>query len=643
MCGIAGLWSFRPSSHKPLALVERMSTCLGHRGPDKQGTWASDDGQLALGHRRLAIIDLSEDGTQPMHSASGRYALVYNGEIYNYKDLRDRLETAGAAFKGHSDTEVFLMGVEMWGLERTLQDMRGMFAVALWDRRERQLHLVRDRLGKKPLYVGWCGGDLVFASELKAFHQHPEFKKQVNPQGQSAFTQYGYIPAPLTIFKDVWTLLPGHVLTLKQDRVAPGMELAARFQPYWDIAQVCRQSRNAPVTSEPQEMVREFDSLLRDCVAERMMASDVPIGAFLSGGLDSSAIVALMQTQADKPVKTYTIGFHETGFNEAEHAKDIAQHLGTDHHELYVTGADALAVVDKLPQMYDEPFADISAIPTYLVSKFAREGVTVALSGDGGDEMLGGYNRHSAAPRIWRKIKNLPLPLRKIAAQIILSQSPARLGKLKPNHPQFGESLHKVAGLLQQAGTEEIYQRLLSQIDQPETYLQAPVSQQIPLTDPANRIEGASFAEQMMFSDALHYLPNDILVKVDRASMAVALEARAPLLDSRVFEYVWRLPEEVKIRNGQGKWLLRQVLKQYVPEELFERPKQGFNIPVAAWLGGELRAWTEELLQVKALEEQGFKSAQIRSLWQAHKAGQVQHAGFLWAICQYQAWAKQWV
>lgn len=638
MCGITGFYAAdaaltRAEMH---VIGKNMAEAIAHRGPDSADLWQDPDVPLVVAHRRLAIIDLSADGAQPMASSSGRYIIVYNGEIYNYLSLKQELEDAGAAFKGRSDTEVMLAAIEHWGLNRAVQKFNGMFAFALWDRKDRELHFARDRVGKKPLYIGWAGKDLVFASELKALHAHPGFKPAINTAALTGFLQLGYTQAPHCIYKDVWQLPPGHRASLKLDSFQSGGNLASAMKPYWNAAEKLEDARRHMNRKSDEEIIGDFEDLLTACVAERLV-SDVPLGAFLSGGIDSSSVVALMQKINPAPIKTYAIGFEDAGYNEAPHARAVADHLGTDHHEHMCTGQDALDVIPMLAHMYDEPFADISAIPTYLVSKFARNDVTVALSGDGGDEMLGGYSRHIQGPQIWRKMKMMPRIFRSGISNVIQRVPVNALDSLNRRHPQIGVKLHKVASILSLDTQEEIYTRLtqkwpvppLQDFEEPEHGLPSP--------------DHLSFAEKMMFWDTVSYLPNDILTKVDRASMAVSLEARAPLLDSRIYEYAWSLPESMKIRGGNGKWLLQQVLKRHVPEELFKRPKQGFAMPVGNWLRGPLKDWAEDLLDEKALREDGLLDAgRIRKTWQAHLDGQGNHGEALWVVLMLRAWQKRW-
>ncbi|MCB1579758.1 MAG: asparagine synthase (glutamine-hydrolyzing) [Rhodospirillales bacterium] len=634
MCGITGFYTFKADRPRTELHVigKNMADALSHRGPDAGGLWQDPDLPLVLGHRRLSIIDLSEDGAQPMISASERYVTVFNGEIYNFRTLKKDLEKHGHTFKGRSDTEVILAAIEAWGLSLALQKLSGMFAFALWDRKDRTLSFARDRLGKKPLYIGWAGANLIFGSQLEALRTHPDFIPALNPEALQAFLTLGYVEAPLSIYEQIWQLPPGHRLTLDLTALRPGENLPAQMKPYWQASSALEQAKTRPNPLNENALIDEFESLLSQCVSDRMI-SDVPLGAFLSGGIDSSSIVALMQKHASQPVKTYAIGFEDAGYNEAPFAAKIAAHLGTDHHEHFCTQKDALDLIPRLPEIYDEPFADISAIPTLLVSRFARESVSVALSGDGGDEMLGGYSRHVQGPQIWKNMHKMPRILRIGLSNIITRMPVNSLDQLNRKHPQLGVKLHKVADILSLSSQEDIYRRLIGKGAQ--GYYQKELS--LPGVE-------LSFAEKMMFWDTTGYLPHDILTKVDRASMAYGLEARAPLLDTRIFDYVWSLPENIKIRGGQGKWLLRQVLKRHVPEKLFQRPKQGFNMPVGDWLRGDLRDWAESLLDEKHLREEGLLDVQkTRKLWQSHLGAQGAHGEALWCILMFQAWHKRWM
>jgi asparagine synthase (glutamine-hydrolysing) len=611
MCGLTGFYdrnASRPVSEQ-VTVVRAMTDSLRHRGPDSGATWHDTHAPMFLGHRRLSIQDLSDSGAQPMTSASGRYTLAYNGEIYNAPELRATLGVQGIVFRGSSDTEALLNAIESWGLNIALQKINGMFAFVLWDAETRQIHFARDRFGKKPLYIGWAGDTLLFASELKAFRAHPDFKPAVNKQALSLYMRYAAVPAPHCIYENVWSLLPASRLSLKAQSLQTEENLAARMEIYWHADKIATESHAHLFKGDENAAIDEFERLLTQATQDRLL-SDVPLGAFLSGGIDSSTIVALMQKNSSQPVKTYTIGFEEAGFDEAAYARQVASHLGTDHHEHYVTQKDALDLIPQLPEIYDEPFADISAIPTVLVSRFARKDVTVVLSGDGGDEILGGYNRHIKAPQLWSYLKYMPESL---------------VGSFLPHNSAMA---NKLRGLIGEKDASRAYNNLLSHWEEENDALDN-------IVHPA-----LSFAENMMLWDTQGYLPRSILTKVDRASMACSLEARAPLLDRRIFEYVWSLPLKYKIRGGKGKWLLRQVLQKHVPAELFERPKQGFSIPVSEWLRRDLRDWGQDLLENNV---ELIDIDQIRSVWAAHQSGQADHGTKLWTALMFLAWYKKWM
>jgi asparagine synthase (glutamine-hydrolysing) len=639
MCGITGFYSLDLSKSRAElhVLCQKMTSAIVHRGPDGGDIWQDPDHKIVFGHRRLSIIDLSPLGAQPMSSHSGRYVITYNGEFYNYPALQRELEALGIVFKGRSDTEIFLAAIEQWGLNRALQKVNGMFAFALWDRQLKQLHFARDRLGKKPLYIGWAGKSLIFGSELKALRAYPEFKPEINQAALAEYLQRGWLNAPHCIYKNVWMLKPAHRITLDIENQMPGAPLDQVMEPYWHPLEIAGRRRSGAHTKSEKQILDEFETLLENCVSDRMV-SDVPLGAFLSGGIDSSAIVALMQKSTNRPVKTYTIGFHESGFDEAVHAKKIAAHLGTDHHEHYLGAEQALEIIPRLPDMFDEPFADMSAIPTYLVSHFARRDVTVALSGDGGDEMLGGYARHLRGPQLARRMAMIPQGLRLPLAKAIQKIPTHIWDRLHPKHPQFGKRIHKASKIFLFEKQSDIYTQLLNVIDTPPILFPFKNDELPDLPD------NLDFAERMMLWDTLGYLPGDVLTKVDRASMACSLEARAPLLDPRIYEYAWSLPLNYKIRNGQGKWLLRQILARHVPRTLFERPKQGFSIPIGEWLRGPLNDWAETLLSEAALSDDGLLNVSaVRSLWTAHKAGRGNHTQALWTILMFQSWKHRWM
>jgi len=656
MCGIAGFWDsthhFRADDAG--AVLQRMTDAIRHRGPDDEGFFQDAAAGIALGHRRLSVIDLSPEGHQPMVSSSGRFVIVYNGEVYNHRALRQELVKLGAAFRGHSDTEVILAAIEQWGLDEALKRFIGMFAFALWDRRERALSLVRDRLGIKPLYYGWVGTRLVFASELKAVTAMPGFDNMIDRDALCLLLRHDYIAAPHSIYEGVRKLQPGTVLTLAASDMpkAPTDEslLAANTRAFWSARDVAIAGMADRLHQSDAEAVDELDRLLRDAVALRMEA-DVPLGAFLSGGIDSSLVVALMQVQFPRPVQTFSIGFREKGFDEAVHARAIAKHLGTDHHELYVTAQDALDVVPQLPGMFDEPFSDSSQIPTFLVAQMARRNVTVSLSGDGGDELFGGYRRYFAGRRIERSLGRVPIALQRGAARS-LSRHPgfyesmlAGVNACLPSGKKMRRPRAKVAVLarmLEAGSADERYRLMMSHHRNPSDVVLHGNEPSLQVGNPVVASDMDALIERMMFNDLVTYLPGDILAKVDRASMAVSLEARVPLLDHRVMEFSWRVPIEQKVRDGKGKWLLRQVLHRYVPESLMDRPKQGFGVPIGAWLRGPLRDWAETLLDERRLREQGyFEPGPVRQMLDRHLADRADEGPRLWDVLMFQAWLAE--
>jgi len=634
-----------------------MTDAIAQRGPDDSGAWVDAETGVALGHRRLSILDLSPQGHQPMTSPGGRYVIAFNGEIYNHRALRKELECSLSqpscvmeegvvSWRGHSDTEVMLAAFERWGVEGGLSRFNGMFAFALWDSRERVLHLARDRFGEKPLYYGWMGDTFLFGSELKAMKAHPAWRGEIDRGALAIYMRHAYIPAPYSIYSGIRKLLPAHVLSIP---LSAGNQETLLSRAYWSVKAIAEAGVRHPFAGNEAEAVESLDGLLRDAVKLRMEA-DVPLGAFLSGGIDSSAVVALMQAQSLRPVKTFTIGFHEEGYNEAKHAKAVAKHLGTEHIELYVTAAEAMAVIPHLPKIYDEPFSDSSQIPTFLVSKMTRQHVTVALSGDGGDELFGGYNRYSWGRDIWRTVGWMPKPARVAMARgltalpqqgwdrIFAAMAPILPRRLQANLP--GDKLHKLAGVLACASPEVMYRGLVSFWD-PESVVLKATEPPTVLTDHGQWADVPDFTQRMMFLDQASYLPDDILAKVDRASMAVSLEARVPLLDHRVAEFAWTLPLAMKIRDGQGKWPLRQVLYKYVPRELIERPKMGFGVPIGMWLRGPLREWAENLLDESRLQKEGFfNPSAVREKWNEHLAGSRNWAYQLWCVLMFQAWLE---
>lgn len=647
MCGIAGLYNVREDKTPTqcLKIGQEMALAIAHRGPDASDIWTDPDHPLVLAHRRLAIIDLSDAGRQPMHSPTGRYVVSYNGEIYNYLELQRELESEGRTFKSRSDTEVMLVGFEHWGINQTLQKLNGMFAIALWDRQEKKLHFIRDRFGKKPLYIGWAGNDLVFGSELKSFHVHPDFKKEIDKKSLSLFMHYGACQAPYSIFKNVWQLLPAGRITFDCTSLKVGENLVGKMETYWSLKDVAETGRSNLIKGSDEEIIEEFEGKLQKAVSQRMI-SDVPLGAFLSGGIDSSTIVALMQKNTATAVKTFSIGFDDQAFNEAEYAKNIAAHLETNHQEFYVTGQDTLNIIPILPDIYDEPFADQSQIPTYLISKLAHDHVTVVLTGDGGDEILGGYNRHVKIPALWAKVKFMPHLLRKPLMEVLSMAPEVFYGTIKPNNPNFGQQVKRALKLMGYKNAEEIYDALVSVWPKNSGVVLQAEDPSIALTDDKYWPTNLTFAETMIFGDMLSYRVNDLMVKTDRASMAVALEARAPLMDYKLAEYSWRLPHHLKVRGGQGKWLLRQILKTHVPETLYNRPKMGFSVPLAEWLRGPLKEWADDLLNHETLKKQGLLEADlITSEWQKFQ----QNQGFqdapkhLWSALMFQAWYQRWM
>jgi asparagine synthase (glutamine-hydrolysing) len=645
MCGFTGIMCGFIRQPEIENNLKRMTECLRHRGPDDCGAWVEHQGGIAFGHRRLAVIDLSEDGHQPMISHSGRFVIAYNGEVYNFKKLRSSLEKESIALRGHSDTRVVLETIGAWGLEEALRRFIGMFAFALWDRKERKLCLVRDRLGIKPLYYGWVNGAFVFGSELKAITAYPGFGQPIDRKALALFMRYNCIPAPYSIYEGISKLLPGHIAQLSWH--TKNLEI----KEYWSARSVVEQGLMMPFEGSDDETVEQLDTLLRDAVKCRMI-SDVPLGAFLSGGIDSSTVVALMQAQSSLPVRTFSIGSADLGFNEAEDAKAVANYLGTDHTELYVTSEQAMEVIPKLPTLYDEPFADSSQIPTFLVSKLARKHVTVSLSGDGGDELFGGYNRHTWAPRIWNRVGYWPQFFRKGLSIAIGYLSPESWDALfekinflflgKFDHRILGYKMQKLAEILLAGSAAEMYKILTSHWKDPSALVLGGEEPLAMWSNPEVKTLTNDFAQHMMLMDLITYLPDDILTKVDRASMGVSLEARVPLLDHRVVEFAWRLPLSMKIRNGQGKWPLRQVLYKYVPRELVERPKSGFGIPIDSWLRGPLRDWAEALLDESRLRQEGFfNPAPIRQKWAEHLSGKRNWAYHLWDVLMFQGWLER--
>ncbi len=639
MCGLAGFWQFHATPDFDVA--SRMAGQLRHRGPDASGVWLDSESGLAMAHQRLAVIELSAAGKQPMISSCGRFVLTFNGEIYNHKDLRRSLEHEFGTldWRGHSDTETLFSAICRWGIRATLDRLNGMFAFAIWDRTERTLYLARDRMGIKPLYYGSLGGVLIFGSELKALRVHPAWAGEIDRDALSAYFRKGYVPSPLSIYRGVYKLPPAHYLKISSPDVTTYTP-----QCYWNLSEIAERGELSTKT-DPNALSDELDILLRDAVGLRMEA-DVPLGAFLSGGCDSTTVVALMQSLSRKPVKTFTIGFHHDQFDEAKYANAIAKHLGTEHTELYLTPGEAMSVIPDLPQIWDEPFADSSQIPTYLVSRLARQRVTVSLSGDGGDELFCGYTRYALGQRIWSRRKMIPPPVRNPLARSLEFVLPGvrSLVTLLPRRRDLmslNERIPKLARVLNAGTPEAFYSQMTAQWSSPEDILVHQQSSTARVTPASWNSSLHDLRSQMMYSDMKSYLPDDILTKVDRASMAVSLEARVPLLDHRMVEFAWKVPLTFKVRDGQMKWLLKQVLYKYVPRGLMNRPKHGFGIPLEDWLRGPLRDWAESLLNEHRLIDEGFLSpAPIRQLWQDHLSGRPWLQARLWSVLMFQAWLE---
>ncbi len=643
--------------------VSCMALAIANRGPDDAGVWVDEQAGIAFGHRRLSIVDLSAAGHQPMHSNAGRFVMAFNGEIYNHLELRAELE--GVAWRGHSDTETLLAGFEAWGVESALQKAVGMFAIALWDKQYQTLTLARDRLGEKPLYYGWVNGVFVFGSELKALRAYPGFANPVCRQALAQYLRFMYVPAPRSIYQGIYKLEPGCLLTVqgKPPASAPAQSLRPRpdnaqsygslqIKRWWSLAEAVVSGAQNPIDNEV-EALDQLKCRLQDAVSLQSLA-DVPLGAFLSGGVDSSAIVALMQQQASRPVKTFTIGFDEAGFDESPFARAVAEHLGTDHHEMRVTAQMAQEVIPTLPWMYDEPFADSSQIPTHLVCRAARQHVTVALSGDAGDELFGGYNRYFWGPRVWNRLSVLPEPARKLLGSALAAVPVSGWNAL--GAPLFGrgdgvvrlgDKVHKLADRLSHVhDMDGLYRSLVSEWVDPASLVFGENGAN--LTESSNQLDdplpllGMNQPLPMMYWDSMTYLPDDILCKVDRAAMACSLETRVPFLDHRLVELAWRLPLHMKVRGNTGKWALRQVLYKYVPKELIDRPKAGFAIPIGQWLCGPLRDWAESLITEQRLQSEGYlRPAPIRQAWAEHLSGRRDNTSKLWAVLMFQAWLEK--
>lgn len=649
MCGIVGLLSAKYQfDHDMGEIVTGMANQLLHRGPDDHGIWLDYDKGVCLAHRRLSIQDLSSAGHQPMVSSCGRYVLVFNGEIYNYKNIRSELDKSGhyPRWKGHSDTEILLEAISFWGLTEALRLTVGMFAIGLWDRQENELFLARDRIGEKPLYYGYIGNDFVFSSELKALCVYPGFDGEINQEALALYLQHNYVPTPYSIYKGIFKLPPGSILKItSKDLIQYILPIPIA---YWSLKEVATNGQVNLFTGTEYEAQQELEHLLSNSIAGQVIA-DVPLGSFLSGGIDSSIVAALMQSHSNKPVKTFSIGFHDPKYNEANYASEVATYLGTEHTELYVSPEEAMDVIPSLPSLYDEPFADASQIPTYLLCKLAKQHVTVSLSGDGGDELFGGYNRHILGPLIWRRIHWLPRNLR-LALAGILTSIPAFMWDkvfqalnmfLSKKHqldtPQ--DKLHKIADLLANKSPEEIYISLVSFWKEPLSVVKTDIENFSEKTNNYSQVDVPDLEHKMMYLDSISYLPDDILVKVDRAAMGVSLETRVPFLDHRLVEFAWKIPVSMKIRQRKGKWLLRQLLEQYVPGSMIDRPKSGFGLPLNDWLRGPLSEWANELLDFPLMHNEGFFHYEpIKQAWVQHLQGKRNNASQLWNILMFQAW-----
>ena len=650
MCGIAGILdpAASTSADRLGALASAMASSLEHRGPDDGGVWVDPDAGVAFGHRRLAVIDLGLSGAQPMISSDGRWVMAYNGEIYNHDEVRHRLEGAGVVFRGSSDTEVLVEAVQSWGVDGALEACEGMFAVALWDRRDRELHLVRDRFGEKPLYYGWVGRVLAFGSELKALSTLPGFDAELNRQAVTSYLRSNCVPAPNTIWRGIYKLMPGHLVTMR----SPNRGALPEQHCYWSAADAVTQARQHQLIAPDSEVIDQLENALSDAVAARIVA-DVPVGAFLSGGIDSSAIVALMQTHTSESVRTFTVGFDDPSFDESSEAAAVAAHLGTNHTAVHVGDAEVIEVIPRLAEIWDEPFADVSQIPTYLVSRVARQDVTVSLSGDGGDELFAGYNRHAWLDRLWGRTSFMPPGARRTAGSALGRIPPAAIERVAgatrvlPAGWQMRNPSTKVAKLarvLSASDPEDAYRALITHWDAASSLVLGNDRGDAVDHRGGSPVLNGGITEQMLWSDLVGYLPDDILVKLDRAAMAVSLETRVPFLDRGILDLAWRLPLSAKLRGGQSKWVLRQVLERHVPAALVERPKMGFGLPIGGWLRGILAPWAEDLLNERRLRDQGLLDpVPIRRAWDLHRTGRRDLGYELWDVLVLQSWLNRWM
>jgi asparagine synthase (glutamine-hydrolysing) len=648
MCGLTGFYAHNCDRGVNLdQVIWNMTNSLEHRGPDDSGTWRDGEFDLLLGHRRLSILDLSEAGHQPMHSACKRYVILLNGEIYNHIDLRNELDSQ-VDWRGNSDTETLVNCFVEWGVEHTLVKLEGMFSIALWDLKEKELTLMRDPFGEKPLYYGWQGDNLFFGSELKALKLNPLFQNQIDRNSLALFFRHNCIPAPYSIYKGIKKLMPGSYLTFDLKNINKAKQ--SEIVNYWNLNTEIEISKKSMLTESLEQSVEKIEYFLNKSVVQQMI-SDVPLGAFLSGGIDSSAIVSLMQKNSMSAVKTFSIGFNESEYDEAVYAKDVANHLGTDHTELYVRPEEAMEVIPSLSSIYCEPFSDSSQIPTYLVSKLASDAVTVCLSGDGGDEIFGGYNRYLEGQATWSALNRLPKSVRNLSGSFLTSLSPTTWDQLFmyvkyliPRKYRFstpGDKAHKLAIVLYQNSLIGFYSSLCSHWQEPESLVIGSKEYLTNITQQDRWINSDNFIEKMMAMDASTYLTDDILVKVDRAAMACSLESRIPILNKDLVRAAWTLPLNHKIHDGVGKWPLRQILYKYVPEELIERPKHGFGIPVGEWLRGPLKEWASDILNTESLNNSGYLNSEpIIELWKEHIEGKCNHQHQLWDVLMFESWLK---
>ena len=637
MCGIAG---YLGEVKHPIDCLTKMADAISHRGPDNMGVWSDHNPSIGFAHSRLSILDLSSAGNQPMHSLSGNYVIIFNGEIYNHKSIRSELESINRRnWLGHSDTETLLAAIEEWGLKKTLVKAKGMFAIALWDKSSNKLSLACDRIGEKPLYYGWVNNQFVFSSELKSIKVFPEFNNRIDTNSLALFLRFNSIPAPYSIYKDIFKLEPGQIVEINSQ--------SSKLEKYkfWSLEEVYKNGSENKFRGSSVQAINQLENILSEAVSSQMQ-SDVPLGAFLSGGIDSSTIVALMQSYSSSQVNTFTIGFNSKEFDESKHAEMVANHLGTNHFNKFVTEKDALDVIPNLPDIYDEPFADSSQIPTYLVSKFAKEKVTVALSGDAGDELFGGYNRYIFSQKMFKNISKTPDSIKKLMSKIMFSLSEENwnfiLGRLMRNqYSNIGHKIHKTANIVSSKSIRDLHFKLISQIQNPSDWLKDSNEYESVFNDNEDRFKELDSVEIMMAYDLISYLPTDILTKVDRAAMSVSLETRVPFLDPDVIQFSASIPMKFKIRNGVTKWLLREVLYKHVPKDLIERPKMGFAVPLAEWLRGPLKDWAESLLDEKRLHQEGFFNVEfVRDKWSEHISGRRNWSHQLWNVLMFQAWLE---